>query len=270
MRYGVACAAIAIPLFGSAFVHAEEAAKPAQSAKAAPAPEPPLPPIEQARPREPELPKGEPVPWEHHIEVGGGLAVSEMPASVDGAKQPTPVRFAPHIGFHINLSWQVFRYLRFTGYLVEHDNPIDLPQGSLGQPGKITGPSVHAYTFGVRFSPTLPIGSRLRLWATAGAGWGRLEYGRLTVTEQTGMPFTLRERAASIVEVPLGLGASVMIIPRWLSAHIELTGALVPSQIGDALESAQAIDGAGKMRNIGPMPRLDAHFVQTLGLALHL
>lgn len=209
------------------------------------------------------------MPWQPHVEIGTGLAISEMLASKDGLKQVTPVRFSPYVGFHVDLSWQVFRYLRFTGYMVEHDDPIRFPPGSLGLAGTITGPSVHAYSFGVRFSPTLPLGSRVRLWITAGAGWGRLEYGRLTVTE-AGVPFTIPKRASSIVEIPLGLGLSVELIPRWLSARMELTGAFVPSQTGDALDYTQAIDGAGKMRNVGPMPLLDASFVQTFGLSLHL
>jgi hypothetical protein len=236
----------------------------------------PLPPVRDARPPEPSLPPPEPLAWQKHIEVGGGFAFVEMPASTDGDKQKTGMRFAPHAGFHIDLTWPVFRYLRFTGYMVEHDHPLDLPLGSLGQMGRVTGydgapASVHSYTFGVRFSPTLPIGPRFRLWLTAGAGWGRLQYGKMSVTDpgQT-TSFVVHERAMSIVEVPIGAGASFDIIPRWLSIRAEVTGAFVPSQIGDALEHAQGIDQNGLMRDVGPLPRLDAYLVQTLGLSLHL
>src|SRR5262249_2057974 len=145
MRLGeaVSCAAIAVSFAGIA---------PAQ----------PLPPPRDARPPEPSLPPPAPLPWQPHVEIGGGLAVVEMPVSPDGAGKPTPVRFSPRAGFHVDLTWPVFRYLRFTGYVVEHDNPIDLPRGSLGLSGAVVAPSVHAYSFGVRFSPTLPIGARFR------------------------------------------------------------------------------------------------------------
>src|SRR4051812_3502589 len=174
MRLGeaVSCATIAISC--SAIARAEQ--PPSTD-------EPRLPPPREARPPEPTLPPPRPLAWQQHVEVGGGLAFVEMPASVDGAKNPTGVRFTPHYGFHVDLTWPIFRYLRFTGYLVEHDNPLDLPRGSLGLMGTIAASSVHAYSFGVRFSPTLPIGPRVRLWLTAGAGWGRLEYGRFTITD---------------------------------------------------------------------------------------
>jgi hypothetical protein len=232
------------------------------------APAPPLPPMIEARPPPPPTPPPAPVAWQHHIEVGGGVAFSEMLASVDGASKATPVRFAPGVGFHVDLSWQVFHYLRFTGYLVEHANALELPAGSLGVPGTINSSLVHSYAFGVRFSPTLPIGSRTRLWLTAGAGWGYLGYDRFTIANQPDI--LIRDRSAMIFEIPVGVGGSIMLIPRLLSVHFELTGSFVPSQTGDALDQGQYIDAGGMTHDLGPMPRLDASFVQTLGLSLHL
>ncbi len=213
--------------------------------------------------------------WQHHIEVGGGVAVTEMPASVDGDGKPTPVRFKPGVGFHIDLSWQVWRYLRFTGYLVERNNDLQLSPGVLGVPGTISPASAHVYTFGVRFSPTLPLGPRARLWLTAGAGWGYFGYDRMTVDETSACTaaatcVTLPARSATVFEIPLGLGGAFEIIPRWLSVHLEVTGAFVPSQIGDALQHDQYIDAHGLPRDLGPMPRVDASFVETLGLSVHL
>jgi hypothetical protein len=251
-------------------VHAEEPPRPggAASGPTPRAPAEPLPPISEARPPPlPEAPEPEPVPWEHHIEVGVGPAVAELPVHLDGDGKTTGVRFRPGPGFNVDLSWQVFRYLRFTMYVFEHDHTLVLPAGSLGITGSITAPSVHAYTFGARISPTLPIGSRVKLWLTAGAGWGFVNYGRFTVAPG---PATIYERGEELFEIPLGLGGSVEIIPRWLSIRFEAIGSFVPSQIGDALQHGQFIGADRLMHDVGPMPTLDAIFVETVGLAIHL
>jgi hypothetical protein len=227
--------------------------------------EPPLPPITEARPPPLEALEPKPVPWEHHIEVGAGPIAAEMPVHLDGDGNATKVRFQPGPGFNIDLSWQVFRYLRFTAYLYEHDHAIVLPPGWSGIPGTIDAPHTHFYSFGARVSPTLPIGSRVKLWLTAGGGFGYVGYGRFTAG-----PLTIYQRSGQLFEIPLGLGGSVEIIPRWLSVRVELTGAIAPSQIGDALQHGQYIDGNGYMHDLLPMPSLDAVFVQTVGLALHL
>lgn len=270
MRLGEALAYAVVAVSLAATVPAAAAETPEAPVLAPQPPKEPLPPIEEARPPLPPAPEPQPVPWEHHLEIGAGLAIAEAPVSVDGDNKPTPLRFRPAAGFHVDLSWQVHRFFRFSGYVVERDHSITWGPGALGLEGAIDGPKAHMYTFGVRFSPTLPLGSRGRLWITAGAGWGRIEYGRFTVMPPNSGALTLRERAESLFEVPLGIGGSFEIIPRWLSVHVELTGSFVPSQIGDALEHGQFIDEAGMKRDLAPMPKLDASFVQTIGLSLHL
>ena len=294
-----ACAAIALSLTGPARA-ADPPAKPASTDKTAPAPAPKpdaapkaagadkaaLPddaakPTDKAQPADdtvgkpprpplPPEPPRKPLPWAQHLEVGGGLAITALLADGTTEGKPTQVHLKPNAGFHLRLSWEVLRYLWFTGYLVEANHALDLPAGSLGLPGTLSGGSAHTYTFGGRISPTLPIGSRVRLWITAGAGWGQVQYPLLTVKQPGHASFTVAERSASIVEVPLGVGAAFEIVPRWLRLHLELTGSLLPSQIGEALEHAQAIDDAGKMRDVGPMPHLAGSIVQTIGLSLVL
>lgn len=258
-----ACAAIALSLAGPA----RAADPPAKAVATAPpaddtAGKPPRPPL-------PPEPQRTPLPWEEHVEVGGGLAISALLASTPASGQPAQVRLKPNAGFHLRLSWEVLRHLWFTGYLVESSHSLELPPGALGLPGTITGGSAHVYTFGARIAPTLPLGSRVRLWLTAGAGWGRIAYPRLTVTQPGHTWAPVRERAASMVEVPMGLGAAFEVIPRWLRLHLELTGSLLPSQIGEAVESGQTID-TGKKRDVGPVPHLAGSIVQTIGLSLVL
>jgi hypothetical protein len=129
---------------------------------------------------------------------------------------------------------------------------------------------VTTFSFGARLSPALPFRERGRLWLTAGVGWGRLEFDRMEVTEPGREPFVVRERSASFAEIPIGLGASYEIVPRWLTIEIEATGAFVLGQEGSSERSFQAIDSSGKMRSIAGLPLVDATFVQTLGLSLLL
>jgi hypothetical protein len=202
----------------------------------------------------------------------------ETPTSVDGDGNATPIRFRPGIAFNGDLSWQVCRFFRFTGYVLEHDHPIQWGDNPLGRPlgNSLPPASAHMYSFGARFSPTLPIGRRVRLWITAGAGWGRVEYARLSVSPPASLSgpvnpiVTVPARGESLFEVPVGLGGSIVLVPRWLSLRFELTGAFVPSQIGEALTHGQYIDALGKAQDLPPMPKLDAVFVQSVSLALHL
>jgi hypothetical protein len=258
VREAVACGAIAVSL-----------AAPVPCARADDAP---LPPLSQARPSLPPEPAPPPVPWQQHVEVGGGVAFTQMVAGVDGNGNRTPVRFEPGVGFHIEVSWPVLRYLGFTGYLVEHDNALFLPPGALGvqalgAPGQFNPAFAHSYSFGVRVAPTIPLGSRVNLWLTAGAGWGLIQYG---MTVENAARNMLPARSEDLFEIPFGLGGSVEIIPRWLSLRLEVTAAYLPSQTGSALQDNQYIGTDGLYHDFAPMPRLDVSCVETLGLMLHL
>jgi hypothetical protein len=255
-----ACAAIVLSVVGVSRVAYADDEAPAKDPADTELPRPPLPPG----------PPRKTLPWQEHLEVGGGALFAVPLTSKDGDDKPTDVRLKPYAGFHLRLSWEVLRYLWFTGYLNESRHRVVAPAGSLGLPTSLTGDRAWKYTFGARISPTLPIGTRVRLWLTAGAGWGQIRYQRLCPKTPCGSTFVVRERAAAIVEVPMGFGASFEVIPRWLRVHMELTGALAPSQTGPAYDHTQAIDANGKIRDVGPMPRIDATIVQTIGLSLVL
>ncbi len=80
----------------------------------------------------------------------------------------------------------------------------------------------------------------------------------------------IRERADSVVELPVGLGASFEVIPRWLSIQLELTYAFDVGQVGTGQDRAQAIGDDGRKLDIGGLPRLDGLLVQTVGISLLL
>jgi hypothetical protein len=281
MRLGEACACAVVATSLAALAPAARAdtppappTAPAPASAKAPATAAAAPPDDDEhkppRPPLPPLPARKPLVWEQHIEVGVGVAFAEDLSTTAADGSPTPVRLEPGVGFHVRLGWELFKYLSFTGYMVEIDHALVLPSGSLGVAGTYADASAHTYFFGARVSPTLPIGDRVRLWATAGGGWGLVAYPALEVTPPGGAALTIRARTADVVEIPVGLGASFEIIPRWLRVHAELTYSFYPSQLGDATGTGQTVNDAGKIQNIGPMPHLDGAFTQTLGLSLLL
>jgi hypothetical protein len=229
-------------------------------------------PAKTAEPRPPPLGAGEPAtppPWRRSIDVGIDLAFVSRPAASDDEGSPTPVRYDPGIGYGVHGRIHLLRHLRFTAYFVEAEHHVELPPGSLGQAGAIELDSVSMFSFGARLMPTWPFSDRLRSWLTVGAGWGRLEVDRMKVIEAGG-ELTVRERSMSFVEIPVGIGTSFDIVPRRLALEVEVTGAFVVGQQGSSIQSAQAIDAAGKVRSIGGFPKLDGSFVQTIGLSLLL
>ena len=79
-------------------------------------------------------------------------------------------------------------------------------------------------------------------------------------------------RAASFVEIPVGFGWSLDIIPRWLSARFEATGSFLPSQDGDPLlqNGPGQVIVDGTIKNIAPPPSPWGAFKGVLGLSLLL
>jgi hypothetical protein len=216
--------------------------------------------------------KTAPLPWLEYVSLGGDAALIARPISqtADGA---TGMRLRPTLGFGVHGRVNIFKYLGFTGYFVDARHSLLLPTGALGVNSVVTqdGKSVQTYVFGARLSPTLPIGSRGKVWVTGGVGWGHLDYPRMTAADSiANSEFTIRERRDSFGEAPFGAGASIDLIPRWLRLEIEATGSFAFGQQGSATQHAQAIDAAGRKRDIGALPRLGATFVQTLGLSLIL
>ena len=225
----------------------------------------------RARPPLLEQPPPAPIPWQRHLEMGADLAMVVRPGGLDAAGLSTPVRLRPAPGWGIHLGWRVLRYLHFSGYFIGAAHTLSLPEGSFGVAGAITSKdAVHTYVFGARAMPTYPFTDRLRMWLSAGAGWGKISYPRLQVTEGAHRPFPIHERDAFIVELPVGVGMTYEIIPRWLNLELSVTGAFLLSQQGDALEKSQAVDHAGKKRAVGAAPELDGSFVQTIGFSLIL
>lgn len=242
----------------------------AQEAPAGPAQPAPAGPAQEAPARPPPLPPlaSKPLPWERILDIGGEFAIVARPATGDRFGNPSPVRYEVATGFALHIRWPLLKYLQIEGYFVDVHLPVKVPLGGLGLDAAVTSPPVETFVFGVRASPRMTWGP-ITGWLTAGAGWGRFEFRRMTATNATGV-FALRERGGSFVELPLGFGVSFEIIKRWLTLDLQATAAFVLEQHGEAFDSAQTVDAAGKLREVGPMPIIDASLVQTIGFSLLL
>ena len=229
------------------------------SSEAPTAPRPaPLPPLAQAA-----------RPVSRHVDLGAAVAIVHRVTDGQTDAGESYVRYPSALGVGLSARVDIVRQLRANLYVVRGSSELDPSSGTLGLPGDPGPMTVTSYSFGLRLSPTLSLGSRVRTWLSVGAGWGRLEVGRFDVAS-AGTSFQVRERAFSFVEVPMGLGASIEVVRNWLSVEFEAMGAFHVGQRGTALRAGQAIDANGHRISVDPFPSIAASFVQTLGLALVL
>lgn len=210
-----------------------------------------------------------PAAFRRHVDLGVGLSLLSRLTATETSDGPTSVRYPAALGFVISARVDVLRHLRAGVYVMRHVRDMSLGEGVLGFAGDPDPISVYSYSLGFRLAPTWPLSCRARAWASAGIGWGRTELGRFHVVSSAGT-FEVRERSASHLEWPLGLGFSFDVIRNWLVVEVEATGGLYSGERGDALRSGQAIDAAGRLLRVGPFPNVRATFVQTLGLSLIL
>jgi hypothetical protein len=182
------------------------------------------------------------------------------------------IRYEPTVGFGLQGGFEIFRYLRFNAYFVDARHDVTLPPGSLGldPESRIELAPMYTFAFGARFLPTLPLSKRVRVWIALGVGYGRMEFERMTVTQPDGQQIIVRDRSEPFIEFPLGGGASFDILQDRLRVNLEITGAFINNQDGNATGPVQAIDPAGKKLAVGGFPELAGSFVQTLGISLVL
>lgn len=209
------------------------------------------------------------LPVSRHVDIGAAVAFVHRLAAGQTDPETTPVRYPSAIGVGLSARVDVWRYLRANLYVLRSSTTTNLPVGAVGLSGDPGAVPMTSYSFGLRLSPTLPLGPRARTWLTFGAGWGRFEFGRFDVIDM-GKTYQVRERVFSFVEIPMGIGTSFDIIENWLAIEFEVTGAFHAAERGTALRNGQTIDTQGHRIPVAPFPLLSATFVQTLGLALVL
>ena len=209
------------------------------------------------------------LPKQRLVDVGPrALLVTRLAESeIDGER--TGISYDPAPGVGAALRVLAHRYFQVGASWSWATHTLSFDPGALGIRGTVESNSVTSYELAVHLMPTLPIGDRVRLWASAGVGWGRHYYPPMHVSDATGS-FTVRDRAASFVDFPLGIGGLVEIVPQWLSIDLDVLAAPALPEDGSARIPIDTLDGAGRRHRIGPIPGAKVSFIQAIGLSVLL
>lgn len=203
------------------------------------------------------------------MDVGSSvLFVSPISNSIED--EPTKVQYEAGPGVSAHVRIVLLKYLHVAAvfswapHVISHDRDALGVEGGLEEVGSMTSYRLEAHAL-----PTLPLGDRVRLFGILGLGWGRLEIGSMFGHDENGS-FLIRGRGASYFDVPVGLGASVEVLPNWMSLDFAIWAAPTFAKEGTAHLPIVAIDGGGEGQRIGPMPQMPILFIQSLGLSLLL
>lgn len=235
-----------------------EASAPAVGPEQGPARPPPLDesvPLERIQPS-------------RHADVGATF-VFISPISNSLEAQPAQLRYDPGPGVSAFARIVLLDYLHVAAVFSWAVHTVDVDDVALGVRGPFETGAMTAYRLEAHAMPTLPIGDRVRLFAILGLGWGRLEIGPMRANDENG-EFLIRGRGASYFDVPVGLGASIELIPRWMGLDLALWGAPTFAKEGTAHTPLVAVDSDGQAQRVGPLPEVPIWFVQSVGLSLLL
>jgi hypothetical protein len=214
--------------------------------------------------------------WRRRIEVGGSMLLVHRP--FNKALAGTDTSYRPALAWGLHLHWNIFSFLRFSPYFIDAHHSLRFGKGALAVAAErpisatatIDSESVRTFVFGAKFAPTWNLSKRARVWLSAGVGWGRFEFPKIQIVESGQPTFDVNERDGVFVEVPVGLGVSFDVIPRWLAVEYQFSAAPVLGQSGNAHEAVQAVDPDGTVRNVAGFGAIEASFTQSIGLSILL
>ena len=205
------------------------------------------------------MPQGE-------LSVLGGIAHRSTRAS------DNPDGIAYGAGFEVTVEARGYAWSWLSGSLYHRRgyHHLNLPYGAASiDYQRFETSTLLAYSLGARLEPTWPVTDSLRLWLAMGLGWGRLNVGRIVVHE-TKHNYRLRERSGVFVEIPLSLGVSYTIIPRWLALQAETGISPLIMQTGALYGSSPYTDNEGTLKYVGPFPTQSYVFNFAFGVSLVL
>lgn len=202
------------------------------------------------------------------LQIGPDFGLIERPAQPNGAG----VEYAPGITYGAHAQVSTARWLRFSLYYLHGSQPLTVPRGSLYEDATVhpERDRLSSYVLGARIQPTLNLGERLHLWASAGAGWGKVSVSAMQVGAGSGTTMQVGPREGVLVELPFGVGGSFDIIKRWLAISVDATYAPITNQSGDLYREVQAIDDKGRLHHVGPMPKLSPAMSATASILIEL
>lgn len=201
------------------------------------------------------------------IQIGPDFGFIQRAAQANDAG----IEYGPGITFGAHAQIMSLRWLRFSFYYLHARQPLEIPAGSFT--GFSTARAEHefftSYVLGARMQPTLTLSSRLHLWASAGAGWGKVNAPAMTL-EASGRSANVATRDGVVVELPFGVGGSFDIIERWLAVSFDATYAIQTRQSGQIYSNSQAVDSTGHLVEVGPLPKLGPGMSATASLVVEL
>lgn len=203
-------------------------------------------------------------------EVGVSAGLILRNERTGASENPWGISYGPGFGQLVQAKVPLHRYLRFGIYYQRAYHEAEFSASALGPAGTdFDFGSLLALSLGARAEPTLPLTPRLRLSAIIGAGWGRVTSPKMTV-KSPGSSYTIYEREAVFVEIPLGLAVYYEVIPQWLAVSAASTYAPNLTQTGSLYENTQFVDSAGVMHHAPTFPRQAPSLTQMFGLLLLL
>jgi opacity protein-like surface antigen len=177
-----------------------------------------------------------------------GLTNRYAQSNLDG------IAYEPALQLSFQARGYVWSWLNAAVYHRRASHGIDLPRGAAGfDYERIEIDKALAYSLGARIEPTYRVSDVFRAWVSVGLGWGRMSLDRVHVQEAT-RSYTVRERAGVFVEVPMGIGASYELVPRWLTVQMEADIAPLSKQSGTLFGPTPYVDSNGSLHFTGSFP----------------
>jgi hypothetical protein len=194
-----------------------------------------------------------------NLELGAGLGVGQRFTSGNQG-----VEYGPSLVWDVHatvllLPWLGLKTAGGMEYLEARVAP-----GALGVAGSAaTDPAVFGPRVALTLEPRLPLGCQLELLGSVGVGWQRLTAEAFRIVEPT--PLLVSERTGVLVEVPLQIGARVLVWPGRLG--VSLSGQFTPvlSQSGALFEgsagAAQTLrQDTGQLERVTAFPEITSSF----------
>lgn len=201
------------------------------------------------------------------LQLGPDFGLIRRAAQPNGAG----IEYAPGMAYGAHAQILTAPWLRFSLYYLHARQPLTIPDASLYEGATVHPERDHlsSYVLGARIQPTLNLGERLHLWASAGAGWGKASAPAMRIGAASGT-MQVGPREGVFVELPFGVGGSFDIIARWLAVSVDATYAPLTNQSGDLYREVQAIDAQGQLVHVHSMPKLGPSMVATASLIIEL
>ncbi len=207
-----------------------------------------------------------------HVVLAPDVGIVARPAVSNDAG----ISYSPGFATGAHAQLLAAPWMRVSLYFLQARQGVSAPRGAF-VPGADTDlGSIGTYVIGARLQPTWSPKPRLHLWASVGAGWGKLQASAAQLCPVASCSpdappgYRLDGREGVFVELPLGLGGEFEILARRLGVGVDVAWAPLTSQGGALHEPIQAVDAAGKLVRAAAMPELASSLTAVVSLTLQL